>query len=240
MRSNLYLAYPLLLGSIATGCAGSSSSSPSGPQLRALNTVGADPVASIQDGTTIIASSLPYATESGNTRHPYATVPVGPQTVTFTSGGTTFASLTTTLANGQFTNAIASGASAGSVILLEDDTSVPADAEIRFVNASSLGGVDFVLTPSGGSAQAPVAVAANAVFPVQPALPGFLYQVMTAGTYRLQVYPSGQESTASPYIDETVSIPTGKRWTLVLANANNGYSKAVLVQVQDNQQLSSG
>jgi hypothetical protein len=222
---------------LACGCAGSGLSSSSGPQVRALNVVPAYSSVNVTDGTTTLVADLLFATESGNTRYPYTTGLSGSEPISFVSGATTFATVTADLTNSQTINAIASNSSAGSVILLEDDTSIPTDSEVRLVNASSLGSVDFVFTLSGGTALAPFTVGQGAVYPAQPALPGFKYQVVTSGSYKIQVYPKGQESTTTPIIDGTISVPVGKRWTLVLADSPNGDGQGVLVQVQDNQQL---
>jgi hypothetical protein len=137
----------------------------------------------------------------------------------------------------QSVNVIVTPAAPGDLLILNDDTSQLTDSEVRFVNASSLlSSADIILTPAGGSPLPTITVASGNVNPVQPASPGFLYQDLTPGTYRLQVFPTGQESSPA-IIDEQTQLIAVRRWTFVVVDPPAGQSTPGLVQVQDSQLL---
>ena len=226
---------------VTAGCSGSGGSSSNSPQIRVLNAVAADPIATVQVGTTTVVTALPYATESGSTRNPYFSTTTGTQAVTFLNGTTPFATGQTTLLPSQSVNVIATPNNNASLIVLDDDTSIATDSELRIVNASSatnLPSADVVFTPSGGGAATTYTVTTNSVTPVQPAAPGFLYDVVNPADYLVQVFPTGQESSGTPLLSESINLVTGQRWTFIVVDSNSTSSKIELVQVQDSPEIS--
>lgn len=234
----------LLLTAVAlalAGCSGTNGGFVNSPGVRALNAVLADPVANVQDGAYSIATDLTYATESGTTRSPYVITTTGPQTVTFMSGGLTFAFGSINLTALESVNLIATPNNGNAVLVLIDNTGIPTDSEVRVLNVASstnLAAADVIFTPVGGGAPTTYTVGLNAVSPAQSTALGYAYNVVPSTNYLVQVFPAGQD-TGTPLISESVNLVTGQRWTFAVVDSNNASSKVELVQIQDNPEIST-
>lgn len=230
-----------LAAALLAGCTGNGNTFVNSPGVRAFNAVLADPVATVNDGSTNIATDLTYATESGVTRSPYVITTTGPQTATFMYGGATFATASFSLLSTESVNLIATPNNSDSVIVLVDNTGVPSDSEVRIVNAASSTNVpsaDVVFTPASGGTSTTYTVATNAVLPTQPAAPSFAYNVLPSANYVVQVFPTGQDNGA-PLLKESVNLVSGQRWTFVVVDSNDASSKIELAQIQDNLELTN-